>query len=658
MPEQRRPSDANPNNFNPLEDSQFADMIQDLLLIYTPKELEAHSYLQAYLVELLARWGRWHSRGRAPALCFEAACVGGLSFLNKTEREPGELTGRADAALARLLAGIVIDEVEPMARKQGGAVREKAIGIVADEFLARTVSKSVASSAKKRMKKRKTVIKMGQDDPVAAAQRGPGNQRRPSATGEGGLFPRPVVGMRRPSVGDTVSSGLTFSSGARQDYYDPTYRPEVVPNMDPIPGPNSYYADTSYGRRRKGSQDSSFDQTQLFLPNSPRSRQDTGGAVGGRGRQGSVPFAGEAAYESRSRQGSLAEGYDGRYQQPQQSPIYARSRKGSAEPPYSATSSPNAPYPPFPEGQSGAFDPSPYSRTRKPSADSKLPYYGNSTQQPFGSLEGPNYVAPPNSYPNEFYDARGYPKSRKDSFSDDAGYERPRLRAASIDRGPGGQYESRYPANRPTPLTGNPAGSPNRRPSQKGSGFQAPQRTRYPSEGEPMRQDGDRFPLTSRPVPAKPQANIPNRPGNMAFFPAQRTPDQFVEQDLGFRTPPPFSRNGEPRRPSQDRGHTRRPSYDESIALRAGASGASAFREDNGRPLRSKTPNPADYRKGAGAIPEYPVPSGGFIPPPRSKTPGTSRSNTPGPERRPGNVEELGNILSRQVQNFLDEMKK
>jgi hypothetical protein len=141
--DKRRPSDVN-IGFNPLEDPQFADAIQDFMTLYSQPELESEPFLQTYLIELLARWGRWHSRGRAPALCFEAACVGGLTFLNKTNRQPTELTARADATLARLLAGLVIDEVEPMARQQGGAVREKAVGIVADEFLARAVSPRVA----------------------------------------------------------------------------------------------------------------------------------------------------------------------------------------------------------------------------------------------------------------------------------------------------------------------------------------------------------------------------------------------------------------------------------------------------------------------------------------------------------------------------------
>jgi hypothetical protein len=139
---ERRPSDA--VAFNPLEDPQFADTVQDMLAIFTPSELDQNRYLMSYVIELLARWGRWQARGRAPALCFEAACVGGVSYLSKSNRTPNELTAKLDSLLARLLAGIVIDEVEPMARVQGGAVREKAIGIVADEFLARAASPRVA----------------------------------------------------------------------------------------------------------------------------------------------------------------------------------------------------------------------------------------------------------------------------------------------------------------------------------------------------------------------------------------------------------------------------------------------------------------------------------------------------------------------------------
>jgi hypothetical protein len=44
-----------------------------------------------------------------------------------------------------VLAGIVIDAVEPMAKEQGGAVREKAVNIVADEFLARAAAPRISN---------------------------------------------------------------------------------------------------------------------------------------------------------------------------------------------------------------------------------------------------------------------------------------------------------------------------------------------------------------------------------------------------------------------------------------------------------------------------------------------------------------------------------
>jgi hypothetical protein len=53
----RRPSDA-AAKFNPLLDPQFADTIQDFLTLYKPEEIEEEPHIQAYLVELLARWGR------------------------------------------------------------------------------------------------------------------------------------------------------------------------------------------------------------------------------------------------------------------------------------------------------------------------------------------------------------------------------------------------------------------------------------------------------------------------------------------------------------------------------------------------------------------------------------------------------------------------
>lgn len=128
-----------------MADPHYLELINDFLVLFSEDELRNEPYLENYIKEQLARWGRWCSRGRAPALCFEAACVGSLAFLRRYGIQPSERTARADGILARLLAGIVIDAVEPMAREQGGAVRNKAVNIVADEFLARAAAPRISS---------------------------------------------------------------------------------------------------------------------------------------------------------------------------------------------------------------------------------------------------------------------------------------------------------------------------------------------------------------------------------------------------------------------------------------------------------------------------------------------------------------------------------
>lgn len=128
-----------------MQDPHFTEAVRDVLSLFSPDELSSEPFLKQYVTEQLARWGRWTQRGRTAAVCFEAACVGALRSLQKRGLVPTELTARADQALARCLAGMVIDAVEPLAMEHGGAVREKAIGIVADEFLARAASPRIAN---------------------------------------------------------------------------------------------------------------------------------------------------------------------------------------------------------------------------------------------------------------------------------------------------------------------------------------------------------------------------------------------------------------------------------------------------------------------------------------------------------------------------------
>ncbi|RKO90139.1 hypothetical protein BDK51DRAFT_27306 [Blyttiomyces helicus] len=156
----RRPSGAQHHRarLNPTsEDPSLPDAVEDFLAIFSQDVLAREPYLRGYVRALLSRWGRWTARGRAAAVCFEAACIGGARHLEQIGVHPSPATSAVDAALARALAGIVVDAVEPvMAAEHDGPVREKAVGIVADEFLARAASPTVAGPAARRAKKRQS----------------------------------------------------------------------------------------------------------------------------------------------------------------------------------------------------------------------------------------------------------------------------------------------------------------------------------------------------------------------------------------------------------------------------------------------------------------------------------------------------------------------
>ncbi len=484
------------------------------------------------------------------------------------------------------------------------------------------------------MKKRKPVTKMG-DEPVGTILRSPtsakGGERPPA---DGNTAFRSAVGMQRPSLGDAaavsfippVRQDSAYRQDLRQDYYpsDSSYRPGVPASMDQIPGPNAYYADTSYGRRRKGSQESGSEYNQAS-----RTRQDSGGPVNLWPRQGAMPYG--DSVDPRARQGSVPFTdalTDTRYQQPssyQPLSIYAppRSRKGSTDPLYSASSSPGGPFSP----QFDNYGPSDPSRNKKPSTDAKQSFYP-SPQLPFGSLEGQssNFA----NYSNDPHDSRNpnVGKGRKDSLPEE--YDRTSNRSGSADK-TYQQYpvfhdprfqQSWQPVTAPNNTT-----SPSRRPPQKNAGPQP--RTRYPSEGE-------LFPpsLNQRSIPQK--QIVTNRPGINQSSPSVRAPE---EQDVGLRSPQMPRMEGH--RPSQDRGNYRKPPHDDSASSRAG------FRPEENRPFRTKTPNPGDYRKPL-VTSDYPISSVGFVPPPRSKTPSNSGRSTPlqgnSSDRR---VDELGNMLTK-----------
>jgi hypothetical protein len=95
------------------EDPHFQETIHDFACCFTPQELEKEPFLIEYMTEQLGRWGRWTLRGRAPALAFEAACKGAHKYLEKMGLQPTEATSKMDEALARALAGMIVNQVEP-----------------------------------------------------------------------------------------------------------------------------------------------------------------------------------------------------------------------------------------------------------------------------------------------------------------------------------------------------------------------------------------------------------------------------------------------------------------------------------------------------------------------------------------------------------------
>ncbi|KAJ3000033.1 hypothetical protein HDV02_000985 [Globomyces sp. JEL0801] len=320
-------------------DPQFQETVQDFLTLFSTNELLSQPFLKPYFEEQLSRWGRWSSRGRAPALCFEAACVGGLAYLNKINQEPTALTARADAFLARLLAGLVIDAVEPMARQQGGAVRDKAVGIVADEFLARAASPRVANSAKKRMKKRRTVIRVPSLIGPAEPQKDDVKDMISPMTSNNQLLPDNLLQYNRQDA---------FSLG---------------------PGPNVYYTNSPNPNGQRRRKNSNEVEPGGFNPEF-RGNQRTGNQ---RNRMGSVTDqpTNDPYYVERSVQQQTAKTKEYRKESSDSNPA-AKSRKESSD-----TNSDVA----YERGN----------RSRKTSADSKYNGDGPSPTLPFDQFYEPRY---------------------------------------------------------------------------------------------------------------------------------------------------------------------------------------------------------------------------------------------------------------------------
>ncbi|KAJ3276603.1 Centrin-1 [Terramyces sp. JEL0728] len=597
MPKERRPSDVSGMVFNAIDDPHFAETLKDFLTLLAPEELKQEPHISAYFAEQISRWGRWTFRGRAPALCFEAACVGGLAYLSKINKEPSELTTKVDSILARLLAGIIIDAVEPMAREQGGAVREKAVGIVADEFLARAAS---PRSAKKRMKKRRTELRV-------------------------------------PSM--VEEEGLDFTKLKEKQKGYPKEK------MQKVPGPASYYEDSGFqnaavdpnisaaNRRRKGSLEGSEEYNQADPRLAQRLRQDSAGNTQRnrpaepyrQGRQVNQPPRPGYEYQEYDQYVMRNQEYDPRYDARGYGNDLDRPRRNSRAPDvYFPNTLPD--YDPnFPDGRA------------RPRKDSLPETPGSDFRGYTGPVDYSRPMSPqqrpPNDYP--FYDPRSMePRpvfgSRQQSL----------LPAQRIYNQPPAAYPPpQVPLRSKSPKLPNPF-QPQPRPVAR---KRYEDDGRRPSEiGDPRYADGRRpsEAMRSNVRPYEPpnpnyqmqRNDYPNRPGPMALPKPNMSFDSQASSPLRspFTGPPNF--NQPPR-------HQRRPS-DDNQPIFAPSPGRPQFpvppnfnRSHQRRPsLEELSRLPESRRPSQEAIPRAKTPN--LLPRPeaRSKTP------TPG-QRRPSNDE-------------------
>ncbi|KAJ3324099.1 hypothetical protein HDV06_000640 [Boothiomyces sp. JEL0866] len=601
MPKERRPSDVSGMVFNAIDDPHFAETLKDFLTLLSPEELKQEPHISAYFAEQLSRWGRWTYRGRAPALCFEAACVGGLAYLSKINKEPSELTTKVDSILARLLAGIIIDAVEPMAREQGGAVREKAVGIVADEFLARAASPRVASSAKKRMKKRKTELRV-------------------------------------PSM--VEEEGLDFTKLPKEKQKG--YPKE---KMQKVPGPASYYDDSGYqnsvldsnpgvNRRRKGSIESSEDLNQQDPRLAQRLRQDSAGNAQRnrppepyrpQPRHGNPPPRLGHEYQDYDQYVMRNQDYDPRYDPRGNPSEFDRPRRNSRAPDIYYTNT-GAEYDPnFPDGRArprkGSLPETPgsdyrfnapldYSRPMSPQQRPPIDFYDPRSMEPrpvFGSRQQSllpaqrGYNQPPPQYP---YPPQQVPLRSKSPKLPNQYMPTPRpvarKRYEDDGRRPSESFDPRYNDGR-RPSEGF---RPIVRPFEPANPNYQMQRNDFPNRPGPMSLpkpninfDGQAPSPLRSPFTGAPSFNQPPR--------HQRRPSDDTQQTMFAPSP---GRPQYPGQPNYNRGHQRRPSLEELSRL------PESRRPSQEAIPRSKTPN--------------------LLPRPeaRSKTP------TPG-QRRPSNDE-------------------
>ncbi|KAJ3101565.1 hypothetical protein HK100_004519 [Physocladia obscura] len=158
----------------PVDDGWFADIVDDMLGLFSEKELEAEGgYLVEYIHEVVGRWGRWATRGRTPHERFAAAAVAGRQLLEARNVAAGEATERVERALAAASAGVHLHlHLQSPNQNYGESnnnseysnlldypthdpvLREKAVLLLADEMLRASSSSALAAAADRRFNAR------------------------------------------------------------------------------------------------------------------------------------------------------------------------------------------------------------------------------------------------------------------------------------------------------------------------------------------------------------------------------------------------------------------------------------------------------------------------------------------------------------------------
>ncbi|KAJ3043103.1 hypothetical protein HDV00_005717 [Rhizophlyctis rosea] len=152
------------------------------------------------------------------------------------EDEPRQHVSKPDVTVA----GLVVDAVEPvLAAQHHGPVREKAVAIVADEFLVKAAAPIVADPAKRRAKKRRSEYVPAGWDPSTGNGRPSNNRKTPPSEP-----PRPDIVARRKGS-DALRRGASSRRRANTDVTPPPPEPLTTDHPSRI-SLTSIQANTSF----------------------------------------------------------------------------------------------------------------------------------------------------------------------------------------------------------------------------------------------------------------------------------------------------------------------------------------------------------------------------------------------------------------------------